>query len=265
MRIDDLDTPRVQPGAAARILHTLEAFGLYWDGRVMYQSLRAGAHADALRYLRAQGHVFDCGCTRRQAQSGPSGLEGPIYPGTCRDGIPDGREPRSVRVRVDDDAPVTLVDRVQGAYSQDLATDIGDFVLRRADGIVAYQLATVVDDAAQGVTEVVRGADLLSSTPRQMFLLKLWGQPVPDYMHVPVLVDEQGQKLGKSNGALALDGHERSRELVRALEILGQRPVAGLADAPVEQLIQWAIENWRVGAIPPKCEVTVSANRKAEC
>lgn len=258
MRMDDLDTPRVVPGAASRILHALEAYGLYWDGPVMYQSTRGAAYVEAIRYLRSRARVFDCGCTRRQAQCGPPGLEGPVYPGTCRNGIPGGREPRSVRMRVAD-VTITLMDRVQGHYTQDLASEIGDFVLRRADSIVAYQLATVVDDAAQGVTEVVRGADLLSSTPRQMFLHDALGQPQPAYMHVPVLVDARGRKLGKSNGALALDKAERGRELVRALELLGQGPVDGLAQAPVAQIIEWAIDHWDAGAVPSRHETAAAA------
>lgn len=259
MRIDDLDTPRVLPGAAKRILHTLEDFGLYWDGPVLYQSQRGRAYADALRLLRARGRLFDCGCSRRRARSGPAGLEGPIYPGTCRNGIPAGREPRSIRVRVDH-APVTVVDRIQGAYSQNLATDIGDFVLRRADGLAAYQLATVVDDAAQGVAEVVRGADLLSSTPRQIFLHRMLGQRTPGYAHVPLLVDGAGCKLGKSNGAVALDSRNRGRELVTVLESLGQAPAEELADAPVEQIIDWAIANWRVDKVPARASTYVAGS-----
>lgn len=255
MRIDDLDRPRVVPGAASRILRTLEHFGLYWDGPVMHQSRRSGSHAHAVRRLRDQGRLFDCGCTRRQARAGPAGLEGPIYPGTCRHGIVEGRAPRSVRIRVDA-APVAIVDRIQGQYSQNLATDIGDFVLRRADGLAAYQLATVVDDAAQGVAEVVRGADLLTSTPRQVFLHRALDQAVPCYAHVPVLVDAAGRKLGKSNGALMLDSRNRGRELVFVLGLLGQAPIAGLDAAPVEQIIKWAIANWDIDAVPSRRIVT---------
>lgn len=249
MRIDDLDTPRMVSGAASRILRTLEAFGLCWDGPVLYQSQRHSAYVEALARLRAQGRLFDCGCTRREAQTGPPGLDGPIYPGTCRAGLPAGREPRSMRVVVDD-KPVVIADRIQGRYQQNLATDIGDFVVRRADGIVAYQLATVVDDAAQGVAEVVRGADLLSSTPRQLFLGRALGYAEHSYAHVPLLVDEQGQKLGKSNGSLALNARRRGDELVAALSSLGQGPLPELAVEPIERIIEWAIEHWSVAAVP---------------
>jgi len=257
VRIDDLDTPRVVPGAAADILRTLERFGLYWDGAVMYQSQRAAAYADVLHRLRAQGDVFDCGCSRRETRTGPLGLEGPIYPGTCRHGLPAGRHPRSLRARVGA-APIIVVDRIQGRYAQNLAADVGDFVLRRADGIVAYQLATVVDDAAQGITEVVRGADLLSSTPRQMFLHRTLGQSPPAYAHLPLLLDARGCKLGKSNGALALDPAHRSRELVTVLDLLGQAPPAGLAGATVEQIITWAIAHWTIAAVPSRRAVTAT-------
>lgn len=256
MRIDDLDTPRVVPGAAAHILRTLEQFGLYWDGAVMYQSRRRDAYEQALRQLRAQGRLFDCACTRREARAGAMGAEGPIYPGTCRYGMPAGRAPRSVRMRVAD-ATVTLVDAVQGRHAQNLAHDVGDFVLRRADGIVAYQLATVVDDAAQGVTEVVRGVDLLSSTPRQMFLHTALRQPVPDYGHIPLLVDATGRKLGKSNGALALDTGQRSRELVNLLALLGQTPPGDLVDARVDQVIAWALVHWDITKVPGRRELTL--------
>lgn len=258
MRIDDLDTPRVVPGAAARILRTLEAFGLYWDGPVLYQSQRGRAYDEALAQLRTQGRLFDCGCTRREAQTGPPGLDGPIYPGACRAGLAAGREARSIRVVVDDE-PVGINDRVQGCYRQNLATDIGDFVVRRADGIVAYQLATVVDDATQGVAEVVRGADLLSSTPRQLFLGRALGYAEHSYAHVPLLVDAQGEKLGKSNGSLALNARRRGDELVAALSLLGQGPPPELASESIERIVEWAIEHWRLAAIPAQRCIVLGA------
>lgn len=256
MRIDDLDTPRTVSGAASSILRTLEAFGLCWDGPVLYQSQRHSAYVEALAGLRAQGRLFDCGCTRREAQTGPPGLDGPIYPGTCRAGLPAGHEARSIRVVVDDER-VTITDRIQGFYQQNLAVDIGDFVLCRADGIVAYQLATVVDDAAQGVAEVVRGADLLSSTPRQLFLGRALGYAEHSYAHVPLLVDEQGEKLGKSNGSLALDARRRGDELVAALALLGQKPTPDLAAEPVDAIVQWGIDHWRLQAVPAQRRIVV--------
>lgn len=259
MRIDDIDAPRVIPGKAADILRTLEAFGLYWDGPVLYQSRRREAYRAALAQLRAAGHVFDCGCSRREAQTGPPGVEGPIYSGTCRDGIAPGREPRSIRARVGQ-ACIAVNDGIQDSYTQDLAADIGDFIVRRADGIVAYQLATVVDDAEQGVTEVVRGADLLSSTPRQVLLQRCLGYAEPAYAHVPLLVDGDGHKLGKSNGALALDATRRGTELVQVLDWLGQQPPPTLAAAAVEDVIDWAIAHWRLEAVPARrCVIVATA------
>ena len=249
MRIDDLDAPRVIPGAAARILRTLEVFGLYWDGAVMYQSQRRTAHEQALTRLRRCDCLFACGCSRSEARSGPVGIEGRIYPGTCRNGLPAGKSPRSLRVRVED-APLIVADRIQGRYEQNLATGIGDFVVRRADGVIAYQLATVVDDISQGVAEVVRGADLLSSTPRQMFLYGLLERDAPTYAHVPLLVDGDGWKLGKSNGALQLDTKQRGRHLVEALTLLGQALAADLAASSIDDIIAWAIRHWRPQAIP---------------
>jgi len=251
LRIDDLDTPRVKPGAARQILRTLELFGLCWDGPVLYQSTRSAAYADALRRLRSRGCLFDCGCSRRETRTGPPGLEGPIYPGTCRHGMPVGRQARSVRIRAPD-AVMTVADRVQGRYRQNLARDIGDFVLRRADGFVAYQLATVVDDAAQGVREVVRGADLLSSTPRQLLLHQALAQPVPAYAHVPVLMNPAGRKLSKSHGAMALDLSQRERQLVQMLELLGQQPEVGLEEASLDRIMAWAIAHLDIAAVPAR-------------
>lgn len=249
VRMDDLDRARVVPGAGERILDTLELFGLAWDGPVLYQSARGSAYACALEQLIAQGSAFYCGCTRRQAHTGPDGLEGPIYPGTCRLGVPADRKPRSVRFRVGS-AVIEVHDGVQGTYTQDLANDIGDFVIRRADDVVAYQLATVVDDAYQGITEVVRGADLLSSTPRQCLIAESLGHPAPRYAHVPVVVDAAGVKLGKSNGAIALDRGTVVEQLWCCLSLLGQRPPAALRRGRRNTLLQWATENWNLARVP---------------
>lgn len=256
MRVDDLDTPRVIPGKSLEILNTLEAFGLHWDGAVLYQSRRNSIYEDVIARLNKGNYLFDCGCTRREARAGPYGPEGPIYPGTCRYGLPAGRAPRSVRIKVGD-ATVAVTDGIQGHYSQCLAADIGDFVLRRADGIVAYQLATVVDDAAQGVAEVVRGADLMSSTPRQIFLNEALGHARLTYAHVPILVDRRGRKLGKSNGALALDRNRRSNELVEALMLLGQTPPQGLAAESIDRIIEWGIDHWQLEAVPARTCINV--------
>ncbi|WP_461110742.1 tRNA glutamyl-Q(34) synthetase GluQRS [Salinisphaera aquimarina] len=249
LRIDDLDTPRVVAGADRRILDALTVFGFRWDGDVLYQSARRAAYACALDALLATGRAFECGCTRREAQAGVKGIEGPIYPGTCRDGLPPGRLSRSLRLRVDE-SPLCFVDAIQGRHCQILSRDIGDFVIRRADGIAAYQLATVLDDAHQGVSEVVRGADLLSSTPRQMALQRNLGLPVLSYGHLPVLVDADGQKLGKSRGALGLSADAIADQLWCCLDLLGQNPPDTIRDAAVPRVMRWAIDNWNIELVP---------------
>ncbi|RJS92116.1 tRNA glutamyl-Q(34) synthetase GluQRS [Salinisphaera sp. Q1T1-3] len=258
LRIDDLDTPRVVPGSAERIVETLYAFGLKPDGPIMSQSRRGPAYDAAIAQLKRQGNAFDCGCTRREARQGPPGDEGPIYPGTCRDGLPAGREPRSIRCRVDDRS-IRLVDAVQGPVAQSLGRAVGDFVIRRADGITAYQLATVVDDAAQGITEVVRGVDLLTSSPRQRWLQQCLALPTTAYLHVPIIVDDRGEKLGKSTGALALD-RRRKRELTwHGLALLGHRPPVTPEARSTSWLLDWALAHWCVERIPQKSAVSLNA------
>lgn len=257
LRIDDLDTPRVVPGAAERLIDTLAAYGLESDDEPLYQNDRRQAYRSAIEQLCRDGRAFACGCTRREARAGPIGPEGPIYPGTCRNGLPAGREARSIRSRVTP-GRLHLSDRVQGAITQDLSEAVGDFVIRRADGIAAYQLATVVDDAFQGVTEVVRGADLLYSTPRQIYLQRSQGLAEPGYAHVPVLVDANGRKLSKSNGALALSPTRRAMDLCRCLKWLGQTPCDGLEKASVADVMAWAIEHWQPALIPPVVTLAIA-------
>ncbi len=222
LRMEDLDSPRVQPGAAGEILGTLRQLGLHWDGEVTYQSARSARYDEALQRLSA--HTYWCGCTRREIADSSLGLAADgaaIYPGTCRDGLPAGRPRRALRLRVDD-ARIVFTDRVQGRREQVLSRDVGDFVLYRADGQHAYQLAVVVDDAAQGITDVVRGADLIDSTARQIYLQRLLGLPTPRYLHVPVAVNAAGEKLSKQTGAEPIDVSRPAHELRRALAFLGQ-------------------------------------------
>ncbi|MDR2031166.1 MAG: tRNA glutamyl-Q(34) synthetase GluQRS, partial [Azoarcus sp.] len=199
LRIEDIDTPRVVPGAAAAILATLERFGFEWDGEIMWQSRRIGAYTAALERLEAGGHVFPCACTRREMAEIPDSAlarDGARrYPGTCRHGLPPGRALRVWRVKAE--GAIRFDDAIQGAQEEDLARDVGDYVIFRADGRFAYQLAVVVDDAAQGVTHVVRGADLLGSTGRQIQLQRLLGLRVPAYAHLPVATNAAGEKLSK--------------------------------------------------------------------
>jgi glutamyl-Q tRNA(Asp) synthetase len=230
MRIDDLDAPRTQPGAADEILRTLERLGLTWDGPVLVQSRRLARYDAALKKL--QGRTYGCGCTRREIADSSLGLAADgaqIYPGTCRNGIAAGKPARVLRLNVS--GVIAFEDRVQGCVSQNLERDVGDFVLYRADGQFAYQLAVVVDDAEQGVTDVVRGADLLDSTPRQVYLQRLLGLPTPRYLHIPAAVNAAGEKLSKQTGARPIDVSRRTELLRRALAFLGQPETDDLARA----------------------------------
>jgi glutamyl-Q tRNA(Asp) synthetase len=236
VRMEDLDKPREQRGAADAILRTLDRFGLHWDGAVEYQSRRVALYRDALDRLKP--HTYPCGCTRSEIADSALALHGaPVYGGMGRNGLPPGKTARSVRLRVEGE--IRFVDRTQGPQVQRLERDVGDFVLRRADGQFAYQLAVVVDDARQGITDVVRGADLLDSTARQIYLQQRLGHSVPRYLHVPVAVNAAGEKLSKQTGAAPID----KDALPRALRFLGQQPSADLAAA---------VRGWDPARIP-KC------------
>jgi len=241
LRIEDLDAPRALPGAADDILRILERFGFTWDGAVLYQSLRGPRYEAALQKLQA--NTYWCGCTRREIADSALGLAADgaqIYPRTGRTGLAAGKAARALRLDVGRHT-VSFADRVQGPRRQDLASEVGDFVLYRADGQVAYQLAVVVDDAEQGVTDVVRGADLIDSTGRQIHLQRLLGYPQPRYLHVPVAVNANGEKLSKQTGARALDPSRRDELLPRVLAFLGQRATADLDEA---------VADWDPGRIP---------------
>jgi glutamyl-Q tRNA(Asp) synthetase len=244
VRIEDVDTPRTVPGAADAILRSLEAHGLEWDGAsgVMVQSQRIDAYREALAQLGA--HVYPCGCSRREIASGTAGEI--RYPGICRAGLPAGREARAYRVRVPDDRTIAYEDRLIGKRYESLETTCGDFVLLRADGIFAYQLAVVVDDAEQGITDVVRGVDLLDSTARQVYLYELLGsRPVPKYLHVPVVREPvSGEKLSKQTNAPPLDDLRASDSLWLALEFLSQDPPADLRRARPTELLGWGVAHW---------------------
>lgn len=242
--MDDLDTPRCVAGAADDILRTLEAFGLQSDEPVIYQSQRTMAYEEALSKLQASGAVYPCCCTRKEiADSALNGIEGPVYPGTCRAGIPTGREERAWRVRTNNES-VGFTDALQGRISQSLESEIGDFVVKRADGLFAYQMGVVVDDGFQGITHIVRGSDLLDSTPRQIYLQRLLGLTTPAHMHLPVAVNESGEKLSKQTLAAPVDETHPVRTLLRALNFLQQRPSAELAEYEVKAVLEWAIANW---------------------
>ena len=237
VRMEDLDLPRVMPGAADAILDALARLGLNWDGEVVYQSERQPLYRRALERLAT--HTYWCGCSRREIADSSLGLAvdgAPIYPGTCRAGTSGAQ--RALRARVS--GRIGFEDRLQGPQAQLLERDIGDFVLYRADGLFAYQLAVVVDDAEQGITDVVRGADLLDSTPRQIYLQRLLGVPTPRYLHVPVAVDAAGEKLSKQTGAQRIEPSMAT--IRRALRFLGQPEATSLDEA---------VRNWNPALISP--------------
>lgn len=251
LRMEDLDTPRNMPGAADAILRSLEAFGFEWDGPVVYQSERHDLYAAALARLQEDGLVYPCGCTRKEiADSAIHGIEGAIYPGTCRSGLPPGKTARAWRIRAEN-RTIGFDDAIQGHVAQNLARDIGDFVLKRADGFYAYQLAVVVDDADQAITHVVRGADLLDSTPRQIYLQQVLGLPAMHYAHIPVVLNAQGEKLSKQTQAAAVDDLQPATQLWQALDFLQQSPPAAIRNAPLADIWQWADQNWQLSRIKP--------------
>ena len=250
VRMEDLDPPRVIPGAAEEILRTLEACGMKWDGPVALQSGRNDAYHAALHRLRQAGRVYPCACSRREiADSGVAGTEGLVYPGTCRGGVAESRTARAQRLDTSGGA-IEFEDALQGTIACRLELEYGDFVLYRADGVYAYQLAVVVDDAEQGITHVVRGADLLGSTPRQIYLQQLLELAQPRYMHLPVALNERGEKLSKQTFAAPVDAARPLPALVAALSFLGQGPPAELAHADITSFWKWAMANWRLDRVP---------------
>lgn len=259
VRMEDLDGPRCIPGAADTILRQLKNYGLHWDGTVLAQSSRGAAYGSALQHLRKADAVYPCCCTRSQLAEARRNAAGEtVYPGTCRGGFGDSRTDIAWRLRTP--APsVTFTDRVFGPLAQSLSAEVGDFVVKRAGGLFAYQLAVVVDDAYQHITHIVRGADLLWNTPRQIVLQSLLGLPTPRYAHLPLVTNALGQKLSKQTLAPALTGHANSRVLGEALTVLGHPLPAPLLGAQPGELLEWAVAHWRIEAV-----TTQSALAKSE-
>ena len=245
LRLDDADAPRVAKGASDSIMRTLERFALYWDGPVVYQSRELEAYQAALEQLDANGRLYPCTCSRKDLAALSDRT---AYPGICRHARHNRRQPHSLRVISDGD-DIHVEDKLQGSHHWNLASEVGDFSVYRRDRIVAYHLATVIDDWQAGVTEVLRGFDLLESTPLQIHLQRLLGLLTPDYLHIPVIVDRQGVKLSKQNLAEAVEGHDPSPTLFALLGLLKQDPHDELHNAPPEEILAWAVEHWDVSRL----------------
>ena len=251
VRMEDLDPPREEPGAADAILDSLEQHGLAWDGPVLWQGKRGAAYAQALAQLTQSNRLFECVCTR--AELGPDGA----CAGRCQGKPRDINTPRALRVRVAADTVVTFNDRLQGAQTLDLGAELPDFTLRMKDGLFAYQLAVVVDDAAQGITHIVRGSDLLDSTFRQICLQRELGLPEPDYCHIPVITTQAGQKFSKQNQAPPLDNTRAGCNLRLALRFLGQTsPPARIS---LQDVLSFATEHWSLEQIPDGMDRSAAA------
>ncbi len=243
MRVEDLDVPRVVPGATTRILNTLDAYGFRWDDVVVHQSERRDRYAAALESLHDRGLTFECTCSRAQLAYDER------YPGHCRERTIANSRMAATRLRVEP-GHIQFTDRIQGMFRQDVAAAVGDFVLKRRDRIFAYVLAVVVDDAAQGVTHVVRGADLLDNTPRQIYLQRLLGCTLPVYAHVPVLTEADGSKLAKSARSIPVESDDAQSRLIAVFKLLGLNPPVELLDATITDVWAWAMASWNISRIP---------------
>ena len=250
VRIEDIDQPRTKPGAEKQILKQLERLGMNWDDRILSQSKRTTLYQSALEKLDSESLVFPCSCTRKEILSNP-------YPGTCRKSPVTIKTNPSYRL-ITNNSLISIKDRLQGVYSQRLETDVGDFIIKRADGLFAYHLAVVVDDAEQGVTEIVRGNDLLDSTPRQVYLQRLLGLPTPAYLHLPLAIDSAGNKLSKANEAEAANTNDPVVTLLQALSFLGQNPPTQLSSSTVESVLEWAIKNWDIKKLPKNKTIIIN-------
>lgn len=264
VRMENIDPPREVPGAADDILRTLEAFHLYWDGQVLYQSHRTEAYLAALDELTRLGHTFACACTRKSIADAMSKTasdtknNGGVYPGTCRHGLPPGKQARSIRLRVKPQT-ITFEDHLQGGIEIQLDRDVGDFVIKRADGYYAYHLAVVIDDAHQGISEIVRGTDLMASTPHHLYLQQLMDYHTPRYAHLPIAINRQGEKLSKQTHAAPVDTGSIVPTLVKALEYLGHPPEPAVITEGPDELLLWALSQWNLGRVPKTRAITVES------
>jgi len=245
LRIDDLDTPRNVKGAASDILKTLETFALFWDHSVAYQSQYLDVYDDILNTLTKAQLAYPCICSRKTLEAATTSATSlpDVYPGFCRNRktLPDS--PYALRIKTDQRI-ISFHDRLQGFISNNLAKQHGDFIIKRKDRIIAYQFAVVIDDSLQQINHVVRGVDLLESTPRQIFLQQILGIATPNYMHVPVIIDREGYKLSKQTLATAVDIKKPQTVIFQLLVLLEQHPPQELANAPLEEMLAWAIAHW---------------------
>jgi len=245
VRIDDLDPPREMAGAASNILHTLENFGLHWDRDIVYQSMRLRAYDEALKTLQKKELTYPCSCSRKDiVKRGES-----VYAGHCRNGHDKTHQRYATRIKVPQQT-LSWFDMIQGPQSASLFQDYGDFIVRRSDGLHAYHLAVVLDDARQGITESIRGADLLPSTPAQIYLQQVLDIKPPQYAHIPVAVNSSGEKLSKQSGATPVSIRDPARTLFKALKDLGQNPPQDLEASSTSDILHWGEENWDLQKIP---------------
>ena len=250
VRIEDLDPPREVTGSSTLILGQLQALGMDWDDDVLYQSTRLSVYERILQQLEDREYCFYCDCSRQRV----SGLEG-VYDGRCRSRGLNSSPGLAMRLKISPKT-VRFTDGIQGDYAQNLEHEVGDFILRRRDGLFAYQLAVVADDAAQKITHIVRGYDLLSSTPRQIYLQQLLGLPTPSYAHIPIIVNDLGQKLSKQHFAEPIDLKNVPSLLVSALQFLGMTPPPTLIGAAPAALMTWGAEHWDIQRVPKLAKMT---------
>ena len=261
VRIEDLDKPREVSGAADAILQQLEAFGFEWDGEVLFQSKREKWYAEAFNLLQKQTLIYACTCTRKEIadSSQAHGIDGLIYPKTCYLNKIVASSIHTAYRAVVADKNIAFFDAIQGEITQNLARDVGDFIVKRADGLFAYQLAVVVDDAVQDITHIVRGADLLDSTPRQIYLQQLLGLPTPHYAHNPIATNHAGEKLSKQTLAQPLSTRLAGHQLFDALSFLGQHPPVEIKSNNLGEIWRWAITHWTMANVPKQRKIIVNS------
>ncbi len=253
VRIDDLDTPRVRAGADDKILHGLDKLGMHWDESILYQSRRQQAYQMAMAELQSRDLLFPCYCSRNQ-------ILGKRYPGTCRGRHWETGQRHAIRIRTET-GNYTLQDQIQPAYSEDVSADVGDFIIKRSDGIYAYHLAVVVDDAYQNISHMIRGADLMDSCPVQIYLQQQLGLPTPIYAHLPLAITAAGEKISKQYLAEdVLLNSQPGSVLFTCLDFLGQKPDKQLLHGSVDEIIGWAIDNWSLSTVPKQMKIIAPAH-----